>query len=334
MELKNIKKETDFNSLLEKERVKINDKLSSLLKNTEPKSLYEPCQYILDSGGKRLRPLLVLLSAKAAGGKFQDAYNAALAVEIFHNFTLVHDDIMDNAEKRRGRPTLHVRNDLSTAILAGDNLVGVAYNLLLKDVKSGNINIVKKFTRALIEVCEGQSYDKDFELKKSVTLDEYKLMIQKKTAALLELCCSIGAEIGNGDKEVIKALEQYGRNLGMAFQVEDDLLDILADEKDFGKQIGRDLMEGKKTFLFLKALEKSTGKTKTELEKVIKNKGIEKEEVNKYYNIYKELGIIEETEKAIVDYTQKALKPLAKIKDEESRKILEWLACDLIKRKK
>lgn len=324
----------DYNKILEKERIKINETLENLLKNIEPKSLYEPCQYILNSGGKRLRPLLVLLSAQAVGGKFKDAYNAALAVEIFHNFTLVHDDIMDNADKRRGRPTLHVRNDLSTAILAGDNLIGVAYNLLIKDDKNVSISIVKKFTKALVEVCEGQSYDKDFELKKIVTIDEYKTMIKKKTAVLLELCCSIGAEIGGGTKEEVKALESYANNLGMAFQLQDDLLDIQADEKDFGKQIGRDLMEGKKTFLFLKALEKSKGETKKDLEKVITNKGIKKEEVNKYYEIYKNLGVIEDTEKEVAAFTNKALKSLQKLKEKKKIEILEYLASDLLKRKK
>lgn len=160
-----------------KERKKIEERLSKLLANKKPSSLYEPCDYILKSGGKKLRPFLVLLSTQAAGGKFSEAYNAALAVEIFHNFTLVHDDIMDNADKRRGRPTLHVRNDLSTAILAGDNLVGVAYNCLLKDSRNNTASIISKFTKALVEVCEGQSYDKDFELQPEITIDQYLSLI-------------------------------------------------------------------------------------------------------------------------------------------------------------
>lgn len=329
-----MEKDKTIKTLFEREKSKIDKILQKLLVNKEPNSLYDPCQYILDSGGKRLRPFLVLVSAKAAGGSFKDAYNAALAVEIFHNFTLVHDDIMDNADKRRGRQTLHIRNDLSTAILAGDNLLGVAYNCLLKDVKNGKVSVVSKFTKALIEVCEGQSYDKDFEIRKNVSLTEYKIMIQKKTAALLELCCSIGADLGNADSSIIKNLESYGRNLGMAFQIQDDLLDILADEKDFGKQIGKDLMEGKKTFLFIKAYEKATGKDKKLLDNLILNKGIAAENVKEFEKLYKKLGVIEETEKEVITYTEKALKSLKNIKDEEAKNIMIWLANDLIKRKK
>lgn len=320
-----------FNIYL-KERNKVQDKLSKLLKKEEPKSLYEPCDYILQSGGKKLRPFLVLLSAKAAGGKFSNAYNAAMAVEIFHNFTLVHDDIMDNADVRRGRTTLHIRNDMSTAILAGDNLMGIAYKCLLKDAKTNTHSIVGKFTKALIEVCEGQSYDTDFETQKEVSIKEYKVMIQKKTGALLELCCSIGAEIGGGSKEVIKTLENYGKNLGMAFQLQDDLLDLIAEEEKFGKQIGRDLMEGKKTFLFLTALEKAEGSDREELEKVIKNKGIKKSQVKKYEKLYRKLGVIEDTEKEVVRYTNLALKAADKIENAEARETMIWLANYLIKR--
>lgn len=327
------KNHNKYFKIYDKERKKIEEKLSKLLINKKPASLYEPCDYILKSGGKKLRPFLVLLSAKAAGGKFSEAYNAALAVEIFHNFTLVHDDIMDNADKRRGRPTLHVRNDLSTAILAGDNLVGVAYNCLLKDSANNTASIVAKFTKALVEVCEGQSYDKDFELQPEITLDQYKLMIKKKTGALLELCCSIGGDVGGGSPKIIKALESYGRNLGMAFQLQDDLLDIIAEEDKFGKQIGRDLMEGKKTYLFLKALERASGQDKEDLLKVVKNKGIKKSQVGKFEKLYRRLGVIEETEKEIRRYTSLALKSAAIIEDNEARELMNWLADYLIKRK-
>ena len=254
-----------FISLYEIERNKINKILSFALKNRNPISLYEPGSYILNSGGKRLRPLLVLLSAKAVGGKFNDAYNAAAAVEMLHNFTLVHDDIMDNADKRRGRLTLHKKYDHNTAILAGDSLLSIAYEFLLKDCNGNAKEVISSFTHGLIEVCEGQSLDTDFELRKNVSLSEYIVMIKKKTAAMAEMCCKIGALLGGGTKKQVNALGKYGLNLGIAFQIQDDLLDISADEKEFGKTIGGDLVEGKKTFLFLEALEKSKGEDRKKL---------------------------------------------------------------------
>ncbi len=320
--------------IYEKLKSNVDNKLAKLLEKRLPKSLYEPCDYILKSGGKRLRPFLVLLGAKAGGGKYSQAYNAALAVEIFHNFTLVHDDIMDNADKRRGRVTLHIRNDLSTAILAGDNLAGIALECLLKDCKNNTKSVVAKFTRGFVDVCEGQSYDTDFESKKNVTIEQYKLMIRKKTAALLELSCAMGAEIVEADKQIVNALSSFGRNLGMAFQLQDDLLDIFADEKKFGKKIGRDLIEGKKTFLFLKALEKAKGKDLTLLKKLIKNNGISPSEVEIYAELYKRLGVIEDTQKEIIKYTNLALKNLNKIDDSEANNLMRWLANYLIKRNK
>ena len=161
---------------------KIEKRIAKLFLNKNPKSLYEPSAYIMESGGKRLRPMLVLLSAWAAGGKFAQVYNAALAVEIIHNFTLVQDDIMDNASKRRGRLTLHKKYDLNTAILTGDNLIPIAYESLIKDIKLNQNNIVQTFTKGIREVCEGQSLDEDFELRKIVSISEYKKMISKNFA--------------------------------------------------------------------------------------------------------------------------------------------------------
>ncbi len=323
-----------FNKIYEEQRKIIESKISKLLKNKKPVSLYEPCDYIIQSGGKRLRPLLVLLSAKAAGGSFDQVYNAALAVELFHNFTLVHDDIMDNADKRRGRITLHKKYDLSTAILAGDSLIAIAYENLLKDCKENDKSVLSTFTQGIVEVCEGQSLDKEFEIRNYVSIKEYLVMIQKKTAALLEVCCSIGAQIGGGTKEEISALSKFGKNLGLAFQIQDDLLDIMADEAEFGKKIGGDLIEGKKTFLFLKALEKAKGKNLKSFKDVIKNKGIREDQVDEYRELYKKLGVIDETKKEIERYTKIALKQLSLIKHENERETLIWLADTLLKRNK
>jgi geranylgeranyl diphosphate synthase type II len=321
----------NYIKIYETERKKINKILSQALKGRKPVSLYEPGAYILNSGGKRLRPLLVLLSAKAVGGSFKNAYNAAASVEMLHNFTLVHDDIMDNADKRRGRLTLHKKYDHNTAILTGDSLLSVAYEYLLKDCNGSAKELISSFTHGLIEVCEGQSLDTDFESRKNVSLSEYITMIKKKTAAMAEMCCRIGALLGGGSKDQVTALGNYGLNLGIAFQIQDDLLDISADEKKFGKTIGGDLVEGKKTFLFLEALEKSKGEDRRRLLKVIERKGIRSNQIIFYKQLYEKLGVLDDARNEIRHYTNKALKSL-KLLDKEKRKIFIWLADSLINR--
>lgn len=320
-----------YRSIYEKERRKINSILSKALSHRKPISLYEPGSYILNSGGKRLRPLLVLLSAKAVGGKFKDAYNAAAAVEMLHNFTLVHDDIMDNADKRRGRLTLHKKYDHNTAILTGDSLLSIAYEYLLKDCNGNSRDVISSFTHGLIEVCEGQSLDTDFESRKNVSLSEYILMIKKKTAAMAEMCCRIGAQLGGGNTKQVNALGKYGLNLGIAFQIQDDLLDISGDEKEFGKTIGGDLVEGKKTFLFLEALEKAKGEDRKRLLKVIERNGIRRNQVLLYKQLYEKLGVLEDAKREIRNYTKKALDSL-RLLDDEQRKVFIWLADSLINR--
>ncbi len=316
------------------EIAKIENKLSRLILDKKPKSLYDPCSYILNGGGKRLRPFLLLISAKAVGGDFKNVYNAATAVEVLHNFTLVHDDIMDNSNKRRGRPTLHNKYDLSTAILAGDSLIALAYESLLKDSKQHTAEIVSTFTRGVIEVCEGQSLDKEFEIRQSVSINEYKEMIYKKTAALAQMCCSVGAQLCGASKEQIKIVSDYGKNLGMAFQIQDDLLDIMAEENQFGKTVGSDLLEGKKTYLFLRALEKAKGKEKSALLNVIKKKGIERTEIDKYRNLYIKLDVLKDAEREIMKYTKLALKNLSQLPNDDGKNLMHWLANILINRDK
>ena len=316
----------------DRERKIIDKKLESALKGRMPSSLYEPATYILESSGKRLRPLLVLLSAKAVGGDIKKVYNAALSVEMLHNFTLVHDDIMDNADLRRGNLTLHKKYNLNTAILTGDILAAVAYEFLLKDCKINAKEALDSFTKGLVEVCEGQSLDTEFETRKNVSLPEYIKMIEKKTAALARMCCELGAYLANGNKNDIKALSNYGKYLGIAFQIQDDLLDITADKVEFGKRIGGDLMEGKKTFLFIEALEKAKGKDKANLLRVIENKGIRENQIKYYKKIYEKLGIIEDAKTAIRNYTDKALRSIDKLSNKNEVEIFHWLADSLIKR--
>jgi geranylgeranyl diphosphate synthase type II len=331
MKIENSKK---YLQTYKKELKKIELRLNKLLKHRKPRSLYEPCSYVLEGGGKRLRPFLVLASAKAVNSNFSKVYNASIAVELLHNFTLVHDDIMDNSDLRRGRVTVHNKYDMSTAILAGDNLIALAYECLLEDCDSNAKHVISTFNHGIIEVCEGQSLDKEFEVRATVTLSEYKNMIYKKTAALAEMCCSIGAQLGDGSKEQIKALSNYGKYLGMAFQIQDDLLDITAKENEFGKPVGGDLVEGKKTYLFLRALEKAEGEDKNKLLTVIKNKGINKKDVLIYKEIYERLGVLEEAKKEIIRYTKHALKNLTKLPNKEGREILDWLAVTLTGRNK
>ncbi|MBT8378849.1 MAG: polyprenyl synthetase family protein [Ignavibacteria bacterium] len=325
--------EKKFHSIYKKEKSKIDLILKKSLQGRKPSSLYEPGSYILHSEGKRLRPLLVLLSAKAVGGKFNQVYNAAAAVEMLHNFTLVHDDIMDNADKRRGRLTLHKKYDNNTAILVGDSLLSVAYEYLLMDCSANAKEVMGAFTQGLVDVCEGQSMDTDFEMKKRVTIKEYLVMITKKTAAMAEMCCRIGATLGGGSKIQVNSLSNYGKNLGIAFQIQDDLLDISADEKEFGKTIGGDLVEGKKTYLFIKALEKATGEDRKSLSRVISSYGVRKNQVKKYKLLYEKLGVLDESKKEIRKYTNRALNAL-KIFNSTEQKILYMLADALIERTK
>lgn len=326
--------EKKFKSIYERERKQVERILSRTLSKRKPENLYSPAYYIIESGGKRLRPLLVLLAAKAVGGKYSDAYHAGAAVELLHNFTLVHDDIMDNAEKRRGRLTLHVKYDSHTAILAGDSLLAVAYENLLRDCNGNSKQISADFTKGLVEVCEGQALDKEYETKTSISLKEYLKMIRKKTAAMLEMCCSVGARLGNGSEEEIAALSLFGRNIGIAFQIQDDLLDIIADEMEFGKSIGGDLVEGKKTYLLVKAMEKSQGRERSELKALVKSKGIRPEQIQSYKALYEKIGVIDDAKSEIKKYTGRAMRTLSILKNSEDFEIFSWLAESLIKRMK
>lgn len=312
----------------------IESKLADVCGKTEPVSLYEPMRYILDGGGKRIRPMLLVLCCEAAGGSGNDALDAAAAVEILHNFTLVHDDIMDNADTRRGRETIHKKWNRDTAILAGDGLLGFAYRLLLKTKSSRIQDAAKAFTEAIIEVCEGQTWDKEFETRKSVSIDEYIMMIDKKTSELLKCCAEIGALIGGGADKEIEALKEYALNTGLAFQIQDDLLDITADEKKFGKKTGGDLREGKKTYLLLKALETaSDAADRALLNSVIENKGVKSDDdIVRIKSVYEKYGVLEHASGKVEEYTNKANASLERIKDSEAKDMLRWFSDMLLTR--
>jgi len=312
----------------------VNAKLESFIEKNNPSGIYNPLKYILKGGGKRIRPVLLMLCCEAAGGKPNKALDTAIAIETLHNFTLIHDDIMDNADTRRGKETIHKKWDRDTAILSGDALLGLAYESLLKTKSERIGEIAKLFTNGIIEVCEGQSYDKEFEIRKNVSLGEYIMMINKKTSQLLVCCAKIGVLLGNGKNKLLYSMENYALNLGLAFQIQDDLLDIFANEKKFGKKTGGDIREGKKTYLLLKGLETVKEKKDKELlNSVITNKGLKKEkDVLAIKNIYERYGVINSAEKEISVYTARANNYLQNIKSTDSRLMLSWFSYMLLNR--
>ena len=317
-------------------KTQIDERLFNFIDKEHPKSLYEPLKYVLSGGGKRIRPMILIFSCEALGGTIEDSIDAAVAIEILHNFTLVHDDIMDNANTRRGRETIHKKWDTNVAILAGDELIGLAYKSLLKTNSTNIGEIARVFTNGIIEVCEGQSYDKEFENLQSVSVDEYIMMITKKTSRLLETCAAVGVYIGNGTPGQVENLKNYALNLGLAFQIQDDLLDIIADEETFGKKIGGDIVEGKKTYLLLKANEVIlNGSEKKMISEVINNepgRDVSINAIREIKKIYEDNKIIESATKEIEDYTIKADSFLDKLENSDAKDMLKWFSRMLLSR--
>jgi geranylgeranyl diphosphate synthase type II len=297
-----------------------------------PSSLYEPLNYIMSGGGKRIRPLLMILACEAFGGEFEDAVDAAVAIEILHNFTLVHDDIMDNAATRRGKETIHKRWDVNTAILVGDELIGLSYRSLLKTRSRRIDDVVRAFTDGVIEVCEGQAFDKEFETDNSISLDDYFLMIKKKTAELIRISSVIGSIIADAGNDEIKLISCYAKNLGFAFQIQDDLLDVIADENEFGKKIGGDILEKKKTYPYLRALELSNKNDRDRLAELYLEGNENHNKTGEVINIYKRSGAIESAKDEIKKYTLKANESLSRLKNEQARLRLKSFSDMLLNR--
>jgi geranylgeranyl diphosphate synthase, type II len=306
--------------------------LEGIVKARVPQSLYEPSEYVLQAGGKRIRPVLLLLACEAVGGDPKKALHAGAAIEVLHNFTLVHDDIMDHSSSRRGRKTVHTRWDTNVAILVGDELLALAYRVLLQ-TKSRHIQqIAKIFTEGVVEVCEGQAYDKEFETRSSITVDDYLLMIEKKTAKMVAVSAEIGGLVGEGSRSSIQALRRYGEHIGRAFQIQDDLLDIIADEKELGKPVGGDLMEGKKTFLLLEALRVARGRDKALLMELVRNKGASATLIPEYRRIYHESGAMAVARTRIDQDITRAKRELNRLPATRARFMLEWFAEMLLHR--
>jgi len=322
-----------FEKKLERYRSIINETIFQELESRRPKSLYEPIIYFLKGGGKRLRGILLLLVVESLSKKPPKNFlQQAIAIELLHNFTLIHDDIMDNSVKRHNKPTLHVKYDLSTAILSGDVLLSIAYEFLMKNLQVNKPQVIEEFTRALTIVCEGQALDKEFELRKNVTINDYFEMISKKTGALIESICRIGALLTLAERKVIKELGKFGLYLGIAFQLQDDLLDLTGEVKKFGKPKGNDLVEGKKTYIILKALQNARGKYVNEIRKLIEKKGIKPEQVDDFIDMLENLGIFDDTKKEIDKYFNLAMESLQNISNSKNLNNLYQFAHKVLNR--
>lgn len=316
----------------------VNKEILKLDWEREPKGLYAPIAYTLAAGGKRVRPQLAIIASQMFGGKDEDVLPAALALEIFHNFTLLHDDVMDHAEVRRGRPTVHIQWNENTAILSGDQMMIEAYTQLSKVPTHTLARVLQLFNQMATEICEGQQYDVDFEQKNNVSIDEYLMMIRLKTSVLLANALQIGAYIAGATEEEQRALYQFGINIGLAFQIQDDILDVWGDPKTFGKAIGGDIACNKKTFVYLQAMrllgdEAISLEAREELEdwygKLLDDN---KEKIARVKEIFEQLGVREACEQVVADYTKKALQILDTLPQNAATEQLRQMAEKLLAR--
>jgi geranylgeranyl diphosphate synthase, type II len=298
-----------------------------------PASLYEPIRYLMGLGGKRLRPMLTLLSYSLFKNDVRSIVPYAVAVEGFHNFTLMHDDIMDKAPLRRGKPTVHKKWNISTAILSGDVMLVKVYEMFGKLEGEKLKRVLQSFSRCAAEVCEGQQWDMEFETNQSVPEADYINMIKLKTAVLLGFSLELGAILADASPEACKALREFGTNIGIGFQLKDDLLDAYADPEKFGKQVGGDIIANKKTFLLIKALEKASGKKKQKLNAWLTEKKFKKQEkVKAVTEIYDSLGIPALTEKKMNLYFTKGFQQLDKLASSPARDTLRGFTESLLSR--
>ena len=289
----------------------------------EPKALYEPVSYIMGLGGKRLRPVLTLLAAELFEANYQDALPAALAVEVFHNFSLVHDDIMDAAPLRRGHETVHEKWDVNTGILSGDAMLIMAYRYFESYEPQVFYTLVQLFSQTALEVCEGQQWDVDFENRDDVTQPEYLKMIEYKTAVLVATALKMGAIIANTSAHNAQLLYDFGLNLGLAFQLQDDYLDAFGNPETFGKQVGGDIIENKKTYLYLKAIEYAEPNDKMQLTQLFSiHPSDNSNKIESVKNLFNRTGASQATQDAIEMYTQKALQLVEELPLDASKKAL------------
>ena len=280
----------------------------------EPKNLYEPIDYIIKLGGKRIRPVLTLMAADIFSSDYKKALPAALAVEVFHNFTLIHDDIMDDAPLRRGKATVHEKWNINTGILSGDAMLILAYQYFENYEPIVFQKLAKLFSKTALEVCDGQQLDVDFETRNDVTIDEYINMIRLKTSVLVAAALKMGAIVAATDDKNANLIYDFGLNLGLAFQLQDDYLDAFGDPETFGKQIGGDIIENKKTFLYLKALEVASEEDKGKLQyfynQKLKENTVKVSGVKRIFLLNDIPNLVKEQ---ITNYTEKAFETLSKM---------------------
>lgn len=308
--------------------------LEDFIIEKEPASLYNPINYILNLGGKRLRPVLTLLTAEVFDCDYKKALDAALSIEVFHNFSLVHDDIMDDAPLRRGKETVHEKWDINTGILSGDAMLIMAYQLFENYEASVFQSLARLFSKTALEVCEGQQYDVDFETRDDVTVDEYLKMIEYKTAVLVGAAMKMGAIVANVSEKDQNAIYEFGKNIGIAFQLQDDYLDAFGDPKTFGKQVGGDIIENKKTYLYIKAVEFSEANEKLQLQHLFEINPIDPtDKIETTKQIFDASGSTNATKKEIENYTQKAFSVLETLNISEAKKaVLKQFGMQLMNR--
>ena len=310
----------------------IEEALARLTFDQPPRSLFDPITYTLSLGGKRIRPALALMACDLFGGKNEDVLQPALGLEVFHNFSLLHDDLMDEADRRRDKPTVHKLWNPNVAILSGDAMLICAYQLV---AKANDKAILELFSRTALEICAGQQYDMEFESRSDVTEEEYLEMIRLKTAVLLACALKVGAMIGGASTADADALYDYGIHIGLAFQLQDDLLDVYGDPKTFGKNIGGDILCNKKTFLLINALSVASEEQRQVMEDWMARKTYDaQEKIAAFTNLYNELSIRDLTERRIEDYYRMANEDLARLSiAPETLSVLKGTCDRLMKRK-
>lgn len=312
----------------------ISSHFQTILFQRKPESLYEPINYILSLGGKRLRPVLTLMAAEVFDGDCKRALPAATAVEIFHNFSLVHDDIMDDAPLRRGKETVHEKWNLNTGILSGDAMLILAYQYFEKYEPAVFRALAQLFSKTALEVCEGQQYDVDFEVRDDVTIPEYLKMIEYKTAVLVGAAMKMGAIIAEASEKNAGLIYDFGLNLGIAFQLQDDYLDCFGNPETFGKQVGGDIIENKKTYLYLKAMEFAKPDEREQLLHLYSIQPSDNsEKIESVKEFFNQTGASKATQQAIENYTMKAFETLIKMQiSEDKKKVLRAFGEKLMKR--
>jgi geranylgeranyl diphosphate synthase type II len=312
--------------------IDINEQIAKLDWSREPRGLYEPIGYTLSAGGKRVRPQLVLTACRMFGGEETEALPAALALEVFHNFTLLHDDVMDHAPVRRGRETVHIRWNENTAILSGDQMLIEAYKLVAKVPSDKLQSTLRWFNEMATEICEGQQLDVDFEEREDVQLEEYIEMIRLKTSVLLANALRTGAYLAGATEAQQQALYEHGIHLGLAFQIQDDLLDVYGDPKTFGKAIGGDICCNKKTYLLLTARDLANDAQRARMQELLAMPA-GPDKIARMTALYDEIGVRQVAEEAIAEHTRAALRLLETMPQNEATESLRALANKLENRK-